>query len=58
MNKDVIIDLINLLDGRMQLADIEAMDDATLKAVSELLLNWHELVSSERDKRALRKKSE
>lgn len=53
---DVIIDLVTLLDGRLTLADIQTIDDTTLKAVSALLLNWHELVSHEQDKRALAKR--
>jgi hypothetical protein len=56
MDAEVVAELMQILDGRLQLADVQSADDATLDALAELLLNWHEVASSEQDERRMRKR--
>ena len=47
MGKDVIPELIKLLDGKLTQAALANLGDGTLARVEELLHHWHELVTSE-----------
>ena len=52
---DPIVELIDVLHD-LRLSDVEGMSDGVLKVVNELMLNWHELISQEEDKRAMAKR--
>ena len=52
---DPIEQLIIVLHD-LRLVDVESMSDDVLKAVNELMLTWHELMSQEQDKRAMAKR--
>ena len=47
MGKDVILDLIKILDGKLTQAAVTDLDDGALAHVEELLHHWHEIVTSE-----------
>ena len=51
---DTGTELIEVLHD-LKLADVEGMSDGVLKVVNDLMLNWHELMSQEQDKRATAK---
>ena len=47
MGKDVIPELIKMLDGKLTHSAVTSLDDSTLSRVEELLHHWHEIVTSE-----------
>ena len=47
MGKDVIPELIKMLDGKLTHAALTNLDDSMLARVEELLHHWHEIVTSE-----------
>ena len=47
MGKDVIRELIKLLDGKLTQKALSSLDDGALARVEELLHHWHEIVASE-----------
>jgi hypothetical protein len=49
---DPVARLIEMLHD-LRLSDVEGMSDGVLKVVNEPMLNWHELISQEEDKRAM-----
>lgn len=51
---DTVTELIEVLHD-LKLADVEGMSDGVLKVANDLMLNWHELMSQEQDKRAMAK---
>ena len=47
MGKDVLPELIKILDGKLTQTAVASLDDGALARVEELLHHWHEIVTSE-----------
>ena len=47
MGKDVLPELIKILDGKLTQTAVASLDDGELARVEELLHHWHEFVASE-----------